>query len=38
MSLFSKLLGNAGVANPAELNKDYAFLLAEGEAIKIDLC
>lgn len=35
MSLFSKLLGNAGVANPAELQKDYAFLLAEGEAIEI---
>ncbi|WP_295770332.1 PH domain-containing protein [uncultured Mucilaginibacter sp.] len=35
MSLFSKLLGNAGVANEAELTKDYAHLLAESEAIEI---
>ncbi|MDT3405014.1 PH domain-containing protein [Mucilaginibacter terrae] len=35
MSLFSKLLGNAGVADSAELNKDYGFLMAEGEAIEI---
>ncbi|CAM3656589.1 PH domain-containing protein [Mucilaginibacter galii] len=35
MSLFSKLLGNAGVANPAELLKDYAQLLAEFEEIEV---
>lgn len=35
MSLFSKLLGNAGVANPAELFKDYAQLLAEFEEIEV---
>ncbi|GAB2684197.1 PH domain-containing protein [Mucilaginibacter koreensis] len=35
MSLFSKLLGNAGVANPDELLKDYRNLLGENEAIEI---
>ena len=35
MSLFSKLLGNAGVANPAELLKDYSQLLAELEEIEV---
>lgn len=35
MSLFSKLLGNAGVANPTELLKDYAQLLAEFEEIEV---
>ncbi|WP_158828158.1 PH domain-containing protein [Mucilaginibacter lacusdianchii] len=35
MSLFSKLLGNAGVANPQELQKDYAFLLSDTETIEI---
>jgi hypothetical protein len=35
MGLFSSLLGNAGVANPDELNKEYAKLLADGESIEI---
>jgi hypothetical protein len=35
MSLFSKLLGNAGVANPAELLKDYSQLLSDAEEIEI---
>ncbi|MCD8742335.1 PH domain-containing protein [Mucilaginibacter roseus] len=35
MGLFSSLLGNAGVANPDELNKEYANLLTEGEHIEI---
>jgi hypothetical protein len=35
MSLFSKLLGNAGVANPDELLKDYRNLLGENELIEI---
>ncbi len=35
MGLFSSLLGNAGVANPDELNKDYANLLATGETIEV---
>ncbi len=35
MGLFSSLLGNAGVANPDELNKEYAKLLANGESIEI---
>ena len=35
MSLFSKLLGNAGVANPTELLKDYAQLLADFEEIEV---
>jgi len=35
MSLFSKLLGNAGVANPTELLKDYSQLLAEFEEIEV---
>jgi len=35
MGLFSSLLGNAGVAQPEELNKDYGNLLTEGENIEI---
>ena len=35
MGLFSGLFGNAGVADPEELNKDYARLLADGESIEI---
>jgi hypothetical protein len=35
MSLFSKFLGNAGVASPNELLNDYANLLAESETIEI---
>ena len=35
MGLFSSLLGNAGVANPDELNKEYANLLTDGENIEI---
>jgi hypothetical protein len=35
MSLFSKFLGNAGVANPAELNSEYSNLLSETESIEI---
>ena len=35
MSLFSKILGNAGVANPTELLNDYSNLLAENESIEI---
>lgn len=35
MGLFSSLLGNAGVANPEELKKEYSMLLAEGEHIEI---
>ncbi|RYY34568.1 MAG: PH domain-containing protein [Sphingobacteriaceae bacterium] len=35
MGLFSSLLGNAGVANPEELIKEYSMLLAEGESIEI---
>ncbi len=35
MSIFSKLLGNAGVADPAEITKDYGNLFAEGETIEI---
>ncbi|MDB5192853.1 MAG: helicase [Segetibacter sp.] len=35
MGLFSGLLGNAGVANPAELNKDYSNLLTGGETIEV---
>lgn len=35
MGLFSSLLGNAGVAAPEELNKEYSILLIEGESIEI---
>jgi hypothetical protein len=35
MGLFSSLMGNAGVANPDDLKKDYAMLLTEGESIEI---
>ncbi|MFD1257864.1 PH domain-containing protein [Mucilaginibacter terrae] len=35
MSLFSKFLGNAGVANPNELLTEYANLLTENETIEI---
>ena len=35
MSLFSKILGNAGVANPTELLNDYSNLLAENESIEV---
>ena len=35
MSLFSKFLGNAGVANPGELMSEYANLLTESETIEI---
>src|SRR5215216_775151 len=35
MGLFSSLLGNAGVANPQELNKEYGNLLCNAESIEI---
>lgn len=35
MSIFSKILGNAGTANPQELLKEYGNLLAENESIEI---
>ena len=35
MGLFSALPGNAGVAHPDEVKKDYGMLLAEGETIEI---
>jgi hypothetical protein len=35
MGFFSALIGNAGVAQPSELNKEYGILLAEGESIEI---
>jgi hypothetical protein len=35
MGLFSAILGNAGVAQPSELQAEYGILLAEGEAIEI---
>jgi hypothetical protein len=35
MGLFSSLLGNAGVANPDELNKEYSNLLFDGETIEV---
>jgi len=35
MSLFSKILGNAGVADPTELLNDYSNLLAENESIEV---
>jgi len=35
MGLFSSLLGNAGVANAEELNKEFGNLLTENEQIEI---
>ncbi len=35
MGLFSSLLGNAGVANPEELNQEYSKLLCENEVIEV---
>ena len=35
MGLFSNLLGNAGVANPDELKKEYIHLFVDGEEIEI---
>lgn len=35
MGLFSSLLGNAGVANPQELSKEYGNLLCDGESVEI---
>jgi hypothetical protein len=35
MGIFSSLLGNAGVANPEELKKDYGNLLIDGETIEV---
>lgn len=35
MGLFSSLLGNAGVAAPEELNKDYSKLLTSTETIEV---
>lgn len=35
MGLFSSLLGNAGVANPEELNQEYSNLLFDGETIEV---
>lgn len=35
MGLFSSLLGNSGVANPDDLNKEYGKLLTENEVIEI---
>jgi hypothetical protein len=35
MGLFSSLLGNSGVANPDDLNKEYGKLLTEDEVIEI---
>jgi hypothetical protein len=35
MGLFSSLLGNAGVATPEELNKDYSKLLTSTETIEV---
>lgn len=35
MGLFSSLLGNAGVANPEEITKEYANLFTEGEWVEI---
>lgn len=35
MGLFSSLLGNAGVATPEELNKEYSMLLTGTEAIEV---
>ncbi|TCZ71372.1 PH domain-containing protein [Flaviaesturariibacter aridisoli] len=35
MGFFSSLLGNAGVADPAEMNKEYGNLLTENEQLEI---
>jgi hypothetical protein len=35
MGIFSSLLGNAGVSDPAKLNTEYGGLLIEGEQIEI---
>jgi hypothetical protein len=35
MGLFSSLLGNAGVATPEELNRDYSKLLTTQETIEV---
>lgn len=35
MGLFSNLLGNAGVANPDELKKEYGNLLIDNETIEV---
>jgi hypothetical protein len=35
MGIFSALLGNAGVVNPEELNKEYVKLLSDREIIEI---
>jgi hypothetical protein len=35
MGFFSAVLGNAGVAQPEELQTEYGVLLAEGESIEI---
>jgi hypothetical protein len=35
MGIFSSLFGNAGVANPEELNKEYSNLLAGAESIEV---
>ena len=35
MGLFSALLGNAGVVNPGDLQKEYQNLLAESEFIEV---
>jgi hypothetical protein len=35
MGLFSSLFGNAGIATPEELNKDYSKLLTDAETIEV---
>jgi hypothetical protein len=35
MGIFSNLLGNAGVANPEELKKEYTYLLIDSEVIEV---
>ncbi|WP_316820995.1 PH domain-containing protein [Pedobacter gandavensis] len=35
MGLFSALMGNAGIVNNDQLNKDYQKLLTEGETIEL---
>ena len=35
MGLFSSLMGNAGVATPEELNRDYSNLLTDTEKIEV---
>jgi hypothetical protein len=35
MGILTSLLGNAGVANPEELTKEFGNLLTEGESIEI---